>query len=192
MRCFVAIPLPASLTGPLFEWCEALRKQDSAVRWIIPDNLHLNLKFLGEVDPEKFDEKFFEGFTQLLHPFEPIPLTVGTLGQFPPKGIPRVLWTGVGGEGLSTLHRLATIVEDFLERSGFSKEPRPFAPHITLARLKTKPSSGLLRAWRESVDAVFGDFVADRIAFFRSELTKGGAIYTVVREFSLGTTAGSR
>lgn len=189
MRCFVAVPLSLSLRDPLSEWCRSLRRHDSAIRWVAADNLHISLKFLGEVDPEKFDERFLEEFTQLLHPFEPIPLTVGTLGQFPPKGIPRVLWAGVGGEGLSTLHRLATIVEVFFERSGFSKEPRPCLPHITLARLKEKPSSGLLKVWKESATVSFGDFLADRVVLFKSELTKGGAVYSLIREFPLALSS---
>jgi len=185
MRCFVAIPLPPTITGGLSDCCLGFQRHDSAVRWVRAENLHISLKFLGEVDPKKINEKFFEESTQLLAPFEPIPLSVRMLGQFPPKGIPRVFWAGVTGEGVQRLQEFSKTIEDFFERFGLPREGRPYHPHVTLARLKTKPSSGLLRVWKESTDRTFGDFIADCVTLFRSELTKGGAVYNVVREFPL-------
>lgn len=185
IRSFVAIPIPDNIKKCVQDWVEPFRQHDTSVRWVRPQAMHLTLKFLGQVEEERFEREFYPEFTQLSAPFEPIKLVVRGMGQFPPRGIPRVLWTGLEGD-LEPLKKMAEAVDNFFERFGFAKEKRTFSPHLTLARIKQKPSSGFLKKWGEASPPSFGEFVADRVVFYRSELTKAGAIYSVLREFSLG------
>ncbi|MBI4412246.1 MAG: RNA 2',3'-cyclic phosphodiesterase [Deltaproteobacteria bacterium] len=236
IRSFVAIPIPDNIKKSVQDWVEPFRRHDSSIRWVRPEGIHLTLKFLGEVEEKRF-ENFFSEFTQLLTPFRPIRLSVKEVGQFPPSGTPRILWMGLSGE-IDPLKLLVRSVDDFFERFGFPKEKRAFAPHVTIARIKEKPSStlraksptegaqepvtlsafggtaplapqvpqggtasppralrvarsltgssGFLRKWHEAGPVSFGEFVADRVVFYKSELTKGGAVYSVIGEFELG------
>lgn len=184
IRSFVAIPIPDSIKKSVQDWVAPFRQHDSSIRWIRPEGMHLTLKFLGEVEEKRFEEEFFKNFPQLLGSFQPIKISVRGVGQFPPKGIPHILWVGLDGE-LDRLKKLVEVVDNFFETVGFAKEKRDFSPHLTLARIKQKPSSGLMKKWKEVSSPTFGEFRADRVVFYRSKLTKGGAIYTVLKKFLL-------
>lgn len=192
IRSFVAIPIPDTIKKSVQDWIEPFRRHDSSIRWIKPEGIHLTLKFLGNVEEERFEKEFFFDFKQLCTPFRPIRLVADMVGQFPPRGTPRILWVGLSGRAgvagdLDPLKQLAQSVDNFFERFGFPKEKRAFAPHMTIARIKEKPSSGFLKKWHEVGVVSFGEFVADRVVFYRSELTKTGAVYRVIKEFQLLT-----
>lgn len=186
IRSFIAVPIPDKIKQSVQDWIVPFITHDTSIKWVRPEGMHLTLKFLGNIEEERFEKEFFVDFPQLLSSFQPIKLTVGGAGEFPPKGIPRVLWLGIGGE-TEPLKKLAGEVDDFFCRFEFSKEKRSFSPHLTLARIRTKPSSGFLKVWREVESPSFGEFVADQLVFYRSELTKGGAVYSVIRRFPLGS-----
>lgn len=185
IRSFVAIPIPDDIKKTVQDWVEPLRKHDSSIRWVRPEGMHLTFKFLGEVEEERFEKEFYPEFTQLLGPFQPITVLVQGIGQFPARGNPRILWAGIE-KGVDPLIQLAEAVDNFFEVFGFAKEKRKFSPHLTLARVKKKPSSGFFKAWSREKFPLFGEYVADRVVFFRSELTKQGAVYSVLQEFKLG------
>jgi 2'-5' RNA ligase len=137
-RLFVALPLPEPVKRSL----EPLARGLGDVRWLTPDQQHLTLRFIGEVDQGRVDEiaealALVEGL-----PFE---LKLEGLGHFPPRGEPKVLWVGVSRN--PELGALKRRVDRALAAVGIEPEARKFAPHVTLARLRGPLSAERLQTW---------------------------------------------
>jgi 2'-5' RNA ligase len=127
LRLFVALPLPDSVKRSL----EPLARGLGDVRWLTPDQQHLTLRFIGEVDNGRLDEvaealALVQGW-----PFE---VRLEGLGHFPPRGEPRVLWVGI--EKNPDLKSLKRRIDRALADVGLPPEARKFAPHVTLARIR--------------------------------------------------------
>ncbi len=131
-RLFVAIELPDTLKEEVF----AIRNDLPGGRWVSPDQLHLTLRFIGEVDEQTLLAVKKGLSTVRGAPFQ---LAVAGIGHFPPAKSPRILWAGVHAD--STLLLVQRGVESALQHAGIPGETRPFAPHITIARLKGTPLS---------------------------------------------------
>lgn len=189
MRLFVAIELSQALKTPLAQYLAAHGGVCRDLRFCKPDQLHLTLKFLGGIDEgrlrrvEKVIRKASEGF-------EPFEIALTTLGVFPPRGLPRVLWCGID----DPQQRCAAWVkraETGFARLGVPKEQRAYHPHITLARSRGPAGGAAIRTLLESPP----DFGAprmrvERITLFESRLRPLGAEYHVVRRVALGAAAG--
>lgn len=126
-RLFVAIDFPDEIRGQLGGLCLGL----PGARWVSEDQLHLTLRFIGEVDGDVF-RSIKEALRAVTAP--PFSITLRGLGCFPPRGRPRVLWVGVGRS--EQLVQLRNRVEAALTRVGLEAEGRKFSPHITLARFR--------------------------------------------------------
>ncbi len=126
-RLFVALDLPQAAKRSL----EPLAKGLGDVRWLAPEQQHLTLRFIGDVDNGALRD-----ITEALAtvPAQPFDLTLKGLGHFPPRGEPRVLWVGVDKN--VELARLKRRVDRALEDAGVPPEPRKFAPHVTIARMR--------------------------------------------------------
>ena len=126
-RLFVAVDFPEAVNRRLEALCSSL----PGARWLPPEQFHLTLRFIGEVDDARLDE-VADGLSELDCPA--FSLSLQGVGHFPPRGQPRVLWAGVeAGEALA---RLYGQIENRLRSLGIDPEHRKFAPHVTLARLK--------------------------------------------------------
>jgi 2'-5' RNA ligase len=183
MRTFIAIDLDAGLKDTLLELVGRLERKGADVRWIRPQGLHLTLKFLGEVGPEKLPA-VTEAVRKAASGRRPFALAVQGSGTFPGGRSPRVLWVGVREE--PELMGLQEDIETALEREGYAREARPFHPHLTLGRVKGP--SGVERTVREldkSRETVFGEMMVRKAAMFESVLKPQGAEYRVVKEFEL-------
>jgi RNA 2',3'-cyclic 3'-phosphodiesterase len=177
-RLFIAIPLPASLRAEL----AALYEPISGVAWTPPEQLHLTLRFLGEVErPLAETAEAALGAVRV----EAFVLPVGGIGAFPPRGAPRVLWVGVG-RGHPRLHQLRQQIDDTLLGTGLALDVRRFEPHATLGRVRAEAAPGavsqFLRRHREFETAPFR---ADAFRLCASELRPAGAVHRVKREFAL-------
>jgi 2'-5' RNA ligase len=127
LRLFVACELPPEALEALAQLQSKLREQGGGrLRWVRPEGIHLTLKFLGEVSPEKAAERIVEPFT--------LDLRFDRLGSFGGRMRLRVLWVGLAGD-VEELAAIAETVESALGPLGFPREARPFAPHLTLARV---------------------------------------------------------
>src|SRR5687767_1722488 len=127
LRLFVALPLPDSVKRSL----EPLARGLGDVRWLSPEQQHLTLRFIGEIDNGRLDEV---AEALALVPGEPLEVRLEGLGHFPPRGEPRVLWVGVAkNPELASLKRR---IDRALAQVGLSPETRRFAPHVTLARIR--------------------------------------------------------
>ena len=151
----------------------------SRLSWTRPGNWHLTLKFLGDVDPGRMEDvrRSLGGVG-----FESFSLQGLGAGIFPAQGRPRVLWVGLG-MGAEEGRGLAQAVETVLVPLGFPAEDRPFAPHLTLARVKLPERDN----WRDVLAALDGlewpVCRIDRLVLWRSELSPQGPAYTPLAEF---------
>jgi len=182
MRTFIAIDLSPEIKARLSALVERLAPLSRDIKWVRQDSMHLTLKFLGEVDDRQAAR--VEELLQTIAPKnEAVPMTFKGTGTFPPGSkSPRVLW--VGAEAGPSLVPLQEEVEGGCEKLGFAREGRPFRPHLTLGRVKSRSGLGpVLREFEQSRDESFGEMLVRRLTFFQSRLRPGGAEYTILREF---------
>jgi RNA 2',3'-cyclic 3'-phosphodiesterase len=143
------------------------------------ENIHLTLKFLGSVSPSKLAEvKSALGKVG----FEPFLLEIKGAGAFPNLKRMNVIWIGVG-EGWSRAQLMFEETEKYLHEVGFSREARPFSPHITIARVKSGRKRDEVAGFLEHIaDESFGSFTADRVRLKQSVLSPSGPTYSTLFE----------
>ncbi len=158
LRAFLAARLPLEIHQALDENIARLKSKlpEGAVRWVRAENIHLTLKFLGEITPNQVD-KLVEAAAQYLRPLSPFELRAIGLGVFPQPAKPRVIWVGVKGDG-ARLNSLQGGLESRLAREGFEADERGYHPHLTLGRTRRD-----LRRDDEKAlaDALAAEFVGD-------------------------------
>lgn len=194
-RTFIAVELDAVVRAALERVIARLRSAAPEMRWANPAGLHLTLAFLGELGDERLAAAHEAAATAagLGHPFS---IEVGQPGYFGPKWAPRVIWAGVGGETAKLTAVQETLARE-LERCGFAREDRPFAPHLTLARLKGRIAPQTLGALLREVEAPArrtageGRMRVERLSVMKSELARPAAIYTCLAEYTLGNGIGN-
>jgi len=181
IRAFIAIDLPADIHKRLDEVIARLRKtlEDIPVRWVQGDNIHLTLKFLGDVSVANVDMiKSVLQIESARHPtFE---VSVGGIGAFPTPHRPRVIWIGV--EAPAELSVLQVGIENEMARLGYPREDRQFSPHLTLGRVSRNASSADIHAIAKALDSnkvgFLGVATVAEICFYKSTLNPSGAVYT--------------
>ena len=188
IRSFIAIDLPKHIQDPLDRVIRDLqdRNPHTAVRWVPAHNIHLTLKFLGEVSSSNL-----EILTKILQTEVPrhrcFEILVGTLGAFPSIHRPRVIWIGV--EAPPDLMSLQRSIETETTRLGYAPEERPFSAHLTLGRVSHNASPEEVRTigevLKECKVGMLGTSIVERVRVFRSDLEPGGAIYTPLFTFNM-------
>ncbi len=177
LRAFVAFELPEEILQHARSLQASLKEMGVKLRWVKPQNIHLTLKFLGQI-PVAHIAAVETAMQSAVQGQGPLRLTVQGMGVFPGIKRPRVLWTGLGGN-LDCLQKLALRLETALESQGFAREKRPFKAHLTLARIKTRPQpQRLLHAIEKLGHYPPLAFTAKQMVLFESELRPQGAIYT--------------
>ena len=200
IRAFIAIELPQELRERLARLQRALQQElqrelgQELFRWTPPENLHLTLRFLGQTSPSQ-QETVTAGLRTIAQDRQPLSLALQGLGIFPSPSRPRVIWVGLGG-ALAELARLQEAVEQLAQEAGFQAESRGFSPHVTIARAQRHASSAQLRAAGARLQPrlarpgePLGRFTAREIALIRSQLRRGGPVYTPLAHFPLGREA---
>lgn len=165
------------------------------LRWIRESQLHFTLKFLGDIEEERVAAAkaaasvAARAVTERSGSAGPFRLGLEGLGAFPPRGPARVLWAGCG-EGADALSALAAAVEEAFNAAGFSREERPFSPHLTLARVKD-PDTGrrLARALATVPPEPFGVVSVSSLVLFQSELTPRGAEHSELLRVAIESPA---
>ncbi len=175
-RLFVAVELPATLRQELGSLCFGV----PGARWVEPGQIHLTLRFMGEV-PGDVARDLRESLTAVRAPA--FAMRLAGIGVFPPRGEPRVLWVGV--EANDALARLRKKVETTLVRAGLEPEGRKWTPHITLARLRQSPADRLGRFVAGNGLYKSEAFEVDHFTLFRSELTPKGAVHIPLESYRL-------
>lgn len=177
MRLFVAIFPPPEVQKALAESRDTLRVEGAA-RWTRPENIHLTLKFLGEV-PDERSEGFPRALKEISGRHGPFELLPSGFGGFPSKRKARVVWAGMTGQ-LERLRALAEDVEATFATLGFEREKRGFSPHLTVGRAKNKP---VTLGTEQEVEAP--GFGVEEIRLVKSETRREGAVYTPLEAFRL-------
>ncbi|MEE8402331.1 MAG: RNA 2',3'-cyclic phosphodiesterase [Candidatus Hydrothermarchaeaceae archaeon] len=180
MRCFIAVEVDEPQVR---SFIEELSGVSAALRVVRPENLHLTLKFLGEVPGDSIDciVKAVEGTLSGFSPFETS--LVGT-GAFPSLDYMRVVWVGFG-ENRERFVEMQKAVDEALVPLGFAPEKR-FHPHLTLARMKSQKGKGQLKEFLlKNQERAFGTLTVDSVRLKKSVLTPKGPIYSTERETRL-------
>ena len=188
IRSFISIELPDELKAGLFQLQAELRLAGNTfIKWVAPEGIHLTLKFLGNIIPQKVTE-VIEAMEEVSHGSAPFQLETGELGAFPNLRRPRVFWLGIYGD-LNRLAALQKRIDDALITLGFPEEKRNFSPHITLARIGAKASVQDQRDFGELIAKTPFEFKykidVHGLNLMRSQLLPAGAIYTRLAEVML-------
>ena len=188
MRCFVAIELPETVHERLAQLQDQLRPQMHGIGWTRPEQIHLTIKFLGEV-PDTHVPKAIEAATAVIDQYGPFDLTVAGAGCFPPNGPARVLWVGIPSPP-PQLIACQQALEQAMADLGIPPENRPYHPHLTLGRVKDFHAGREAQAAIEKVaDFDAGGFTATELLMFQSVLQRTGPIHTVIARMPLGEPA---
>jgi 2'-5' RNA ligase len=181
LRAFIAIEIPSSIQSAIEQATDGLRKavDSSLVRWVPPANMHLTLKFLGDVSETNLQfikHMLMQECAQ--HPA--FDLQIGKLGFFPNSKRPRVIWIGL--KAPTALAMLQNAIETAAERLGYTKEERDFSPHLTIGRVRpnlTAAEMGRVSAALEAAHVgMLGTVSIDSVHLYQSELRPTGSVYT--------------
>ena len=186
LRTFLAIDLPSVLHSAIGQNIRAVQRELPGLSWSKTENLHINLKFLGETTESQIDQirRAVEPAVSHVSPFV---IELKGFGVFPDHRSPRVLWIGLGG-ALDSLTALADCVGRAVVPLGFPQEDRPFRPHLTVARVKKdhREVGRVLGALGVLTDPFpCGPLPVDRVTLFKSDLRQTGPIYTKLWDVSL-------
>src|SRR5580658_7065125 len=199
MRIFIGIDLDCEIRGRISLFLEAVRDLAPAARWVRPESLHITLKFIGEQPPERV-----EGIAEQLRQIDASAFDIRFAGYgfFPTAKAPRVFWIGIHAGPL--LAGLAGTIDASVAELGIAREPRPYSPHLTLARGGTRSGSPPWRkgdgpnrtfavlekrcAARVELDfgtLGFGTMTVHDFILYQSQLSSGGSKYAKLQSFPL-------
>ncbi len=184
IRSFVAIKVPDLITPQLIGLQRELQKSPIKIRWVEPQNFHLTLHFIGDVEPSKI-EGIIKELKEAVKGFSPFSVNFAGVGGFPREGKLRVVWAGVG-RGKNELLKLQPEVLKALDRAGVKLEGKEnFHPHLTLGRVKAQENTRPLRMALEQQRGFFSsDFSVSSLQLIKSQLTPSGPVYTVMEDIS--------
>ena len=182
LRAFIGIEVSDDVRAALTRVQDDFSGCGAKVKLVAPANVHLTMKFLGEID-DQMAGNVASAMAEAAGA-GPITFEVAGLGQFPPHGKPRTLWAGVS-DGVAAVVALSTRLDAALGPLGFESE-RQFVPHATIGRVKSPKGAGSLTPVIEHHAAVaFGTCRAEEMVLFKSTLTPQGAIYDVLTRKTL-------
>jgi 2'-5' RNA ligase len=181
LRAFIAIEIPPNIQVAIEKQTARLRQAlgDETVRWIPAKNMHLTLKFLGDIASSHVDflKQLLTREATLHSQFD---LQIGGLGSYPTSRRPRILWVGLHIP--AELVALQKSIETGTTRLGYEQEERDFAPHLTIGRVRQNASPADLPKIRAAMDNIqlgnIGTARVDSVHLFKSELQPNGSVYT--------------
>lgn len=181
LRTFIAVDIPSPIQKAIQQATSSLRRTlgASLVRWVEVENIHLTLKFLGNVSPANV-----ELLRQILHTeanLVPVfDLQIGGFGSFPSLRRPRVLWVGI--QAPAELEALYRGIESACTRLGYESESRDFSPHLTIGRVRPDLSAAdqqkIFRALEHFHIDSLGSARVDSVHLYKSDLKPSGPVYT--------------
>ena len=185
IRTFIAIELPAAIISRLDSVQQDIKSLRLRAKWVRSENIHLTLKFLGDVDPGDIHQ-IGTAMSAAAEKFTPFALTVGGVGFFPGIKRPRVIWVGLGGQ-VRLLKQLQGKLAENMAEIGFPKEKRPFKGHLTLGRIRAPQKPETVRRIIEKYsDLGSEEFTVGGMVLFKSDLKPSGAVYTRLQVVNFG------
>ena len=187
MRAFIAIELPTEIKNYLSSIQNKLKAELPKVSWVKLENLHLTLKFLGEISPKQFNE-IKQIITEITKGTSEFKIKLESAGVFPNPTVPRLIWIG-NNQASTELKQLTEQLNKRLAESDIPQDERIFHAHITIGRIKTRLNSSDLK---EALDKTGGDLVSvneefncKEITLFESTLGPGGPTYKILEKFKI-------
>ncbi len=180
MRAFIAWELPLSLKSKLEKTLEEFKRLPLEAKWTEPKNLHLTLKFLGEIEEKKIEE-IKKILVDISQEFKSLIVNLVGFGFFPNEKYARVFFVATDKE--EPLAKIAQRLEEKLQILGFAKENR-FKSHITLCRLRSSKNINLLQEKIKKL-SLKEAFILKNICLFKSALAPSGPIYEEIFKISL-------
>jgi 2'-5' RNA ligase len=188
IRAFIAIDLSPEIQGRLENVLQNYRAQlpDVPVRWVPASNIHLTLKFLGDVSLSNLD-LLTEMMDKEISSHRQFDISVGGSGAYPSTRQPRVVWVGV--EAPMELTAIQNGIEMTTARLGYSREERAFSPHLTLGRVSRNATSQDVKAISKALETIrvgfLGATCVEKVHLYRSDLQPTGAVYTQIYSSTL-------
>lgn len=191
IRVFIAVDLPPAIQESVEKQTASLRRTlgDDLIRWVPAQNMHLTLKFIGNIAASHLDF-LKQMLTQSVNSQRQFDLQIGGIGSFPNLKRPRVLWVGIHAP--ADLTSLQKNVEAGAVRLGYEKEERGFSPHLTLGRVRQNVSAADLQRIRSALENTqigrIGTATIEAVHLYKSDLHTDGSIYTKLLSVPLGNT----
>jgi 2'-5' RNA ligase len=188
VRLFIALPVPEAVMAELKRAQAELRDRlpGDCVRWTRPEQMHLTLRFLGNVAVDRVDA-LGQALGKACHDFSPLHLRAERIGFFPPMRHPRVIWASVHDDQ-EQLGALQKAIGGAADPFTLEKAEKEFRAHLTLGRtenIKTSQARVLAEIADGMVNRDFGDWTADKVEIMRSEFSSGGSRYSCVASIPL-------
>jgi len=191
LRSFIAVETPAEIQHAIAQSTASLRNlvPKPLIRWVAPQNIHLTLKFLGDVSPTNL-EQLAETLKSEAASHEMFSMSIGGLGAFPNQRRAHVIWIGLEAPlALAALHHG---VDAAAAQLGYPGEDRPFSPHLTIGRVAQTASGSDLQIIRGALEStkvgILGTIRVQAIHIFKSTLQPGGSVYTRLYDLSMKST----
>jgi 2'-5' RNA ligase len=187
IRAFIAAEIPNTIQTAIVAQTSRLRNTlgDNLIRWIPSQNLHLTLKFLGDIAGSHLDF-LKQAIAQTAGASPAFDLQLSGFGSFPNLKLPRILWVGLHAP--ASLLSLQRSIESAVVKLGYKKEDRAFSPHLTIGRVRQNLSPAELQKIRTALESFqlgnIGTARVNSIHLFKSDLNPNGAEYTKL--FSAG------
>lgn len=182
IRAFLAVDVDTNLLNKIEDVQNILEAAESPVKFVEPQNLHLTLKFFGDVNEDKLNE-ISNIISQKVENFDPFDLIIEGVGVFPSLRYIRVIWLGT--KNVDSFSNIQKELDDEFIKLGFDKE-RSYIPHLTIGRLKGSTNKEVLvEKIEELKDLEIGAMAVNKLILKKSELTPAGPIYTDLMVFDL-------
>jgi 2'-5' RNA ligase len=184
MRTFISIELSDEIKNKIGKLIGKLRETNAPVKWVEPKNLHITLKFLGEVPNEEI-ENLAKLTTKAIGNIKTFSSKFEGTGTFPGGKSPRVIWVGTS-EGADKQRELAASLEKALSAAGYKEEKREHKSHITIGRVRERKNlAEALKIVEEAGGQRFGEVLVDHVNIMKSKLSPKGPTYEVIKRIGL-------
>ena len=184
IRTFIAIDIPPWVKTEIAGIQNRLKSLNLNASWVSQANMHMTLKFLGDIDPHSAPA-IKKTMTAVLHTTPKFSVSLGGLGVFPNLKRPRAVWIAIQ-DNSGALKTIWEKTEDAMAALNFPGETREFTPHLTLGRIKSAKGKALLKHALQTAPSIeLSPFEITSVKFYQSQLTPKGSIYTVLAQFQL-------
>ena len=184
IRTFIAIEIPKDIRNQIAKLQSGVKGLGGKITWVKPENMHLTLKFLGDTD-ESLIENISEKLSQLALSFNQFEIKVKGVGAFPNFRRAKIFWVGTETDS-SALIELAKKIDQQMSGFGYDREKRRFSAHLTMGRVRdNRGIEPLIKKLQKEELFNPGKFVVKEILFIKSELTKQGPIYTLLKKIKI-------
>lgn len=183
MRIFIGIKFGDKTREEIEKALKPFKKIASPIKWVKTGNIHLTLKFIGEVPPEKVT-RIEESLSESKFNVGDFDLKIAGFGKFGRGSELNILWMGI--EKNEKLEEIYRRIEDALRAIGIPKEKRPFKPHLTVGRNKKRYNfKPILERLQENAETFVCNFRVKAFQIFKSELFSTGPVYSVLKEIAV-------